>query len=231
MGGDGRRHLGCASLPDNQKWAKRRDVGGAGCWNHARLARQCWNSGNPPVTQVATPLIMQNFKAWYNLNGWVIKKFTSLTVVMKDKMSYIDQNHFLNQAVNMFFSAVNLGILTWGVYGIDSLLQPASSGQLTNYSLSHFCVGFKRESGRLPFGATPKINMLLFNFLCLIVLKEVLRLVIRIALGLVYFQPLTYALSRHTFIFLPSEKHCRAGPTLTTEQTQSWWTRQQFFFW
>ncbi len=32
------------------------------------------SSGNPPVTQVATPLIMQNFKAWYNLNGWVIKK-------------------------------------------------------------------------------------------------------------------------------------------------------------
>ncbi len=28
----------------------------------------------------------------------------------------------------MFFSAVKLGILTWGVYGIDSLLQPASSG-------------------------------------------------------------------------------------------------------
>ncbi len=51
-----------------------------------------------------------------------------LTVVMKCKMSYIDQNHFLHQAVNMFFfSAVNLGILTWGggggVYGIDSLLQ------------------------------------------------------------------------------------------------------------
>ncbi len=61
------------------------------------------SSGNPPVTQVATPLIMQNVKAWYNLNGWVIKKFTPLTVVMKGKISYIDQNHFLNQAVNMFF--------------------------------------------------------------------------------------------------------------------------------
>lgn len=69
---------------------------------------------------------------------------------MKGKISYIDQNHFLNQAVNMFFSAVKLGILTWGVYGTDSLLQPASSGQLTNYSLSHFLVGFTRESGRLP---------------------------------------------------------------------------------
>ncbi len=44
-------------------------------------------SGNPPVTQVATPLIMQNFK--------VIKQITPLTVVLKGKLSYIDQNHFL----------------------------------------------------------------------------------------------------------------------------------------
>ncbi len=65
---------------------------------------------------------------------------------------YIDQNHFLYQAVNIFFSAVNLGILTWGVYGIDSLLEPASSGQSMNYSFSHFRVGFKRGSGRLPLG-------------------------------------------------------------------------------
>ncbi len=47
------------------------------------------------------------------------KKFHPLTVVMKVKISYIDQNHFLHQAVNMFFSAVKLGFLTWGVYGID----------------------------------------------------------------------------------------------------------------
>ena len=69
---------------------------------------------------------------------------------MKGKISFIDQNHFLNQAVNMFFSAVKLGILTWGVYGTDSLLQPASSGQSMNCSFSHFLVGFTRESGRLP---------------------------------------------------------------------------------
>ncbi len=50
----------------------------------------------------------------------------------------------------MFFSAVKLGILTWGVYGIDSLLEPASSGQSMNCSFSHFGVGFKRGSGRLP---------------------------------------------------------------------------------
>ncbi len=31
---------------------------------------------------------------------------------MKGKISDIDQNHFLYQAVNMFFSAVKLGILT-----------------------------------------------------------------------------------------------------------------------
>ncbi len=88
---------------------------------------------------------MQNFKDQYNLNRWVLKKFTPLTVVMKGKISYIDQNHFLHQAVNMFFSAVKLGILTWGVFGIDSLLQPASSGQSMNCSFSHFRVGFTRE--------------------------------------------------------------------------------------
>jgi len=34
---------------------------------------------------------------------------------MKGKISYVDQNHFLHQAVNAIFSAVTLGILTWGV--------------------------------------------------------------------------------------------------------------------
>ncbi len=33
-------------------------------------------SSNPPVTQLATPLIIQNFKAQYNLNRWVLKTFT-----------------------------------------------------------------------------------------------------------------------------------------------------------
>ncbi len=64
---------------------------------------------------------------------------------MKGKISYIDQNHFLHQAVNIFFSAVTLGILTLEVYGIDSLLEPASSGQSMNCSFSHFRVGFTRE--------------------------------------------------------------------------------------
>jgi len=65
---------------------------------------------------------------------------------MKGKISNVDQNHFLNQAVNMFFSAVKLVILTWGVYGTDSLLQPASSGQSMNCSFSHFLIGW------LPLG-------------------------------------------------------------------------------
>ena len=83
---------------------------------------------------------------------------------MKGKISYIDQNHFLNQAVNMFFSAVKLGILTWGVYGNDSLLQPASSGQSMNYSFSHFLVGFTRESRRLPLGCNPVFLCTLYFF-------------------------------------------------------------------
>ncbi len=60
--------------------------------------------------------------------------------------------HFLYQAVNILFSAVKFDILTWGVYGIDSLLEPASTGQSMNCRFSHFRVGFARESGRLPLG-------------------------------------------------------------------------------
>ncbi len=56
-----------------------------------------------------------------------MKKLTSFTVVTKGKISYIDQNHFLYQAVNILFSAVKFGNLTWGVYGTDFFLEPASS--------------------------------------------------------------------------------------------------------
>ncbi len=76
---------------------------------------------------------------------------------MKGKISDIDQNHFLQKAVNMLFSAVKLSVLTWGgVYGIDSLLEPASSDQSMNCSFSHIRVGFtrERESGMLPLGST-----------------------------------------------------------------------------
>ncbi len=66
----------------------------------------------------------------------------------------------------MFFSAVKLAILTWGVYGIDSLLQPASSGQSMNCSFSHFRVGFTRESGRLPLGLNTDINVCCSGLTC-----------------------------------------------------------------
>jgi len=58
------------------------------------------------------------------------KKIHPITVVMKGKISYIDQNHFLNQAVNMFFSAVKF-------MGFTPFCSQASNGQLTNYTLSH----------------------------------------------------------------------------------------------
>ncbi len=69
------------------------------------------------------------------------KKIHPFTVVKKGKISNIDQNHFLYQAVNILFSTVKLGILTWRVYGTDSLLEPASSGQSMNCSFSHILVG------------------------------------------------------------------------------------------
>ena len=50
---------------------------------------------------------------------------------MKGEISYRDQNRFLYQAVNMFISAVKLGILTWGSMGIDSLLEPQVAVQGT----------------------------------------------------------------------------------------------------
>ncbi len=52
------------------------------------------------------------------------KKITPLTVVMKGKISDIDQNIFLHQVVNMLFSAVKLGILTWGGGGGSMGLTP-----------------------------------------------------------------------------------------------------------
>jgi len=56
VGRAGHHHLGSASLPDNQKWAKRQGL-------VATLRNGSVSSGNPPVTQVTMPLIMQNFKA------------------------------------------------------------------------------------------------------------------------------------------------------------------------
>ncbi len=49
------------------------------------------------------------------------KEIHPLTVVMKGKITYIDQNNFETRLYNIF-SAVKLCILTWEVYGTDSLL-------------------------------------------------------------------------------------------------------------
>ncbi len=48
---------------------------------------------------------------------------------MKGKINDIDQNHFLYQTVNIRVSAVKLGILTWGVYGSDSVDEPVDELQ------------------------------------------------------------------------------------------------------
>ena len=48
---------------------------------------------------------------------------------------------FLYQAVNMFVSAVKLGILTWGSMRIYLLLEPASRGHSRNCSFWHFRIG------------------------------------------------------------------------------------------
>ncbi len=42
-----------------------------------------------------------------------------------------------------------------GFYGINSLFEPASSGQSMNCNFSHVRVGFTRERGRLPLGLLP----------------------------------------------------------------------------
>jgi len=65
------------------------------------------------------------------------KKIHPLTVVIKVNISYIDKP--LLVAV-IFFYFIFLGILTWGVY------------RIMNCTLSHFCVEFNREIGRLTLG-------------------------------------------------------------------------------
>ncbi len=64
-------------------------------------------------------------------------------------IEYKDINLFVNICMHVSVF-IKLGILTWGVYGTDFLLEPASSGQSMNCSFSHFRVGFTRGSGRLP---------------------------------------------------------------------------------
>ena len=64
---------------------------------------------------------------WFLLNCGLSKKGKKIW-----RSSFRDQNSLLYQAVNMFISAVKSGILTWGGMGIDSLLEPASSGHSKN---------------------------------------------------------------------------------------------------
>ena len=71
---------------------------------------------------------------------------------MNSEMIEIDQNYFLNQAENIFISAVKLGFLTWESMGICSLLQPASSGHERNCSFSHFSIGITGRPQGLPLG-------------------------------------------------------------------------------
>ncbi len=78
----------------------------------------------------------------------VIKNSLPSQLSLRAKLAIrIDQNHFLYQAVNLFFSDVKLGILAWEVYGIDSLLEPVSIGQSTNCSLSHVLDSRERLEG------------------------------------------------------------------------------------
>ena len=60
----------------------------------------------------------------------------------KGEISYRDYiKQFIQHGVNMFISAVKLGILTWGSIGIDSPFEPASSGHSKNCIFCHFCNG------------------------------------------------------------------------------------------
>ncbi len=113
------------------------------------------SSGNPPVTQVTTPVTMQKCKASYNLNGWVIKKFTPLTVVMKCKICYIDQNHFLYQAVNIHFPAVMLGILG---APFTAIIQIGTDRTMWNITLNVSERGIS-DTHRMPWGW---VNLWLF---------------------------------------------------------------------
>jgi len=54
---------------------------------------------------------------------------------MKGKICYKDKNQFWYLAF-FFFSALQLGVLTLGIYGIETLLEPVSSNQLMNCILS-----------------------------------------------------------------------------------------------
>ena len=67
------------------------------------------------------------------------------------EISSRDQKHFLYQPVNMFISAVKLGILTCGSMETESVLEPASSGHWINCSFcALLCIGFMSETWWFP---------------------------------------------------------------------------------
>ena len=72
---------------------------------------------------------------------------------MKGKISCIDQIHIQTPGFKHVFFCCKVGRFNMGRYRFDSLLTTASSGQSTSCSLTHFRVGFKRKTERLPLGA------------------------------------------------------------------------------
>ena len=82
---------------------------------------------------------------------------------MKGKLSDRHQNRFLYQAVNMFNSAVKMGILEWGLLESCSVLEQTPSGQSKNGRFFHFLIGFMTQPRRLPLDENSKIFKSLFN--------------------------------------------------------------------
>ena len=75
--------------------------------------------------------------------------YTPHTADIKEEITYRRTKY---QAINMFISAVKLGILTWGWMETDSSLEPASSGHSKNCSFWHFSGIFQLL--KLPIGLT-----------------------------------------------------------------------------
>ena len=66
------------------------------------------------------------------------RKWTRRSTGGADAGWALETQSILYQAVNMFNSAVKLNILTWVSMELDSLLEPASSVHLRNFSFWHF---------------------------------------------------------------------------------------------
>ena len=84
----------------------------------------------------------------------------------------IETNYFLNHPGNKFNSAPKLGFLTWESMGIDSFLEPASSGHPVNCSFLHFRIGLIAQPRMLPLGgeAISMVCRRKANVVCIILL-------------------------------------------------------------